>query len=62
VPEIMQADTLAAIPVQLRRVPVGYDGPDSDLLDLAVMLRRADYAHTTDTLEGAVVAAVPTSH
>jgi hypothetical protein len=37
----------------------GYDVPASDVLDLAVTLRRADYAHTADTLEGAVVAGLP---
>lgn len=34
----------------------GYEIPESDVLDLAVMLRRADYAHAADTLEGAVAA------
>ena len=37
----------------------GFDVPESDVLDLAVTLRRADHAHTADTLEGAVVAGVP---
>jgi hypothetical protein len=34
----------------------GFDLPVSDVLDLVVMLRRADYANTADTLEGAIVA------
>jgi hypothetical protein len=37
----------------------GFDVPSSDLLDLAVMLRRFDYAHAADTIEGAVVAGLP---
>jgi hypothetical protein len=36
----------------------GYDVPESDVLDLAVTLRRTDFAHTADTLEGAVVASL----
>ena len=34
----------------------GFEIPESDVLDLSVMLRRTDFAHTADTLEGAVVA------
>jgi hypothetical protein len=34
----------------------GFEVPASDALDLAVMLRRADYAHAADTIEGAVAA------
>jgi len=37
----------------------GYPIPESDLLDLAMMLRRGDYADTADTLEGAVAARLP---
>jgi len=37
----------------------GFDVPASDVLDLAVMLRRADYAHTADAIEGAIVADLP---
>ena len=37
----------------------GFDVPESDVLDLAVTLRRADYAHAADTLEGAIVAGLP---
>jgi len=37
----------------------GFEIPTSDVLDLSVMLRRADYAHAADTIEGAIVAALP---
>ena len=37
----------------------GLDIPTADVLELAVMLRRADYAHAADTLEGAVAAGLP---
>jgi hypothetical protein len=37
----------------------GFEIPESDVLELAVMLRRADYAHAADTIEGAVAAGLP---
>jgi hypothetical protein len=37
----------------------GYPIAERDVLELAVLLRRADYAQTADTLEGAVAANQP---
>lgn len=34
----------------------GLEIPTADVFDLAVVLRRRDYAHTADTLEGAIAA------
>ena len=34
----------------------GIDIPNAHIFDLAVLLRRGDYAHPADTLEGAIAA------
>jgi hypothetical protein len=37
----------------------GLETPTALVLELTVMLRRADYAHAADTIEGAVAANQP---